>query len=185
MAVAPVEVGRAGLERAPGCGELGAYEHPPVEAAAPVDRVGMRGHDREAAQDGRPFLEAEHPRNERPARGGRRVDVVEAEGAGQARGDVPPPSSTRRLLDADDVRVEGAKLPHHHGQALLEMLVAASELRRHAAVEEVDGDDPERARRRAGAGRDHQAREQQEGERGRGDGEHVPPSLARLIPLFR
>src|SRR5947207_8171117 len=88
MAVAPVEVGRAGLERAPVCGELGAYEHPPVEAAAPVDRVGMRGHDREAAEDGRSFLEAEHPRNERPARGGRRVDVVEAEGAGQARGDV-------------------------------------------------------------------------------------------------
>src|SRR5207247_2003652 len=42
MAVAPVEVGRAGLESAPGCGELGAYEHPAVEAAAPVHRVGMR-----------------------------------------------------------------------------------------------------------------------------------------------
>src|SRR5438034_1842213 len=36
---------------------------------------------------------------------------------------------------------------------------------------QIDGDDPERARRRVGAGRDHQAREQQEGERGRGDSE--------------
>src|SRR5205814_5957148 len=84
MAVAPVEVGRAGLERAPGCGELGAYEHPPVEAAAPVDRVDTRGHDREAAQDGRPFSEAKHPRVARQEMGGRTADVGAAVGSATA-----------------------------------------------------------------------------------------------------
>jgi len=152
---------------------LGAQRHPGVEpAAAPRQVVDLAGDDRVAAQDGRALGEAESgrddPAQEAPgehAVGGRGRHVREPQGRRHPGRDVAPPPRDRRLLERHHVGLERAQLGDRQGQPCLQLLVVAGERRPRPAVEQVEGDEPERAVLGARRGREPREQDHEEEDR--------------------
>jgi len=170
-------VGRIDRQQPGGRLELRPDEHADVEGTpAWRELVGRPAHDRKAAQERRPLVEARNRANapaqgrapQRTIRGGR-PDVAVSQLSREPSGHVTPPPAGRRLLKSDDVRIEGPQALDDERETLLEGVVVAVQLREDAPVEEVERDEPQREGRGRRIERDRARGSGQDPQRPAGD----------------